>query len=116
YLHNVAQEPLQRYLDSISFFHSLNKRSLYSKDFRSQLGGRNRAASLFEEYAARVKSGEPLDTLLYLDSKMYLPGDILTKVDRMSMAVWLEARVPVFDHKLIDFVTRIPSDLQMNCF
>src|SRR5436305_430812 len=69
YLHNVAQEPLQRYLDSISFFHSLNKRSLYSRDFRSQLNGRNRAAALFEEYAARVKSGEPLDTLLYLDSK-----------------------------------------------
>jgi asparagine synthase (glutamine-hydrolysing) len=114
YLHNVSQEPLHRYLDSVSLFNGLNKRSLYSTDFRSQLGGSNRAAMLFEEYSARVRSTEPIDTLLYLDSKTYLPGDILTKVDRMSMAVSLEARVPLLDHKLIEFVTRIPSELKMN--
>jgi asparagine synthase (glutamine-hydrolysing) len=55
-----------------------------------------------------------LDALLYLDSKTYLPGDILTKVDRMSMAVSLEARAPLLDHKLIEFVTRIPATLKMN--
>ncbi|MDT4954758.1 MAG: hypothetical protein QOJ02_2896 [Acidobacteriota bacterium] len=113
YLHNVALDPVQRYLDSVSYFTSLNKQSLYSTDFRSQLSGQGKAASLFEEYAARVKSPEPLDTLLYLDSKTYLPGDILTKVDRMSMAASLEARVPLLDHKLIEFVTRIPSGLKM---
>jgi asparagine synthase (glutamine-hydrolysing) len=113
YLHNVALEPLQRYLDSVSYFTSLNKRSLYSTDFRSQLNGRNPAASLFEELGAQVKSGDPLDSLLYLDSKTYLPGDILTKVDRMSMAASLEARVPLLDHKLIEFVTRIPSEFKM---
>jgi asparagine synthase (glutamine-hydrolysing) len=113
YLHNVALEPLQRYLDSVSYFTSLNKRSLYSTDFSSQLNGRNLAASLFEELGARVKSGDPLDSLLYLDSKTYLPGDILTKVDRMSMAASLEARVPLLDHKLIEFVTRIPSEFKM---
>ncbi len=51
--------------------------------------------------------------LLYLDSKTYLPGDILTKVDRMSMAASLEARVPLLDHKLIDFVMQIPSELKL---
>ena len=60
-----------------------------------------------------VKTGQPLDRLLYLDSKTYLPGDILTKVDRMSMAVSLEARVPLLDHKLIDFVTRIPASMKL---
>ena len=54
-----------------------------------------------------------LDSLLYIDSKTYLPGDILTKVDRMSMAVSLEARVPLLDHKLIEFVTRIPASMKM---
>lgn len=113
YLHNVSQDPLNRYLDSISFFNGLNKRSLYAPDFRSQLNTENTPASIFKEYAARVSSGEPLDTLLYLDSKTYLPGDILTKVDRMTMAVSLEARVPLLDHKLIEFVTRIPARMKM---
>ena len=114
YLHNVSQDPLHRYLDSVSFFTSLAKRSLYSADLRSRLGGgASRAASLFEEHAGRVESSEPLDTLLYLDSKTYLPGDILTKVDRMSMAVSLEARVPLLDHKLIEFVTRLPASAKM---
>ena len=62
----------------------------------------------------RVESNDPLDALLYLDSKTYLPGDILTKVDRMSMAVSLEARAPLLDHKLIEFVTRLPASLKMH--
>jgi asparagine synthase (glutamine-hydrolysing) len=114
YLHNVSQDPLHRYLDSVSLFNGLKKRALYSTGFRAQLDGSNRAAMIFEEYAARVNSGAPIDMLLYLDSKTYLPGDILTKVDRMSMAVSLEARVPLLDHKLIEFVTRIPSELKLN--
>ena len=70
-------------------------------------------AALFRDYAARVPGGDPLDVLLYLDSKTYLPGDILTKVDRMSMAVSLEARVPLLDHKLIEFAARLPAGLKM---
>ncbi|HEX8723188.1 MAG TPA: asparagine synthase (glutamine-hydrolyzing) [Pyrinomonadaceae bacterium] len=114
YLHNVSLDPLARYLDSVSFMTALNKLSLYAGDFSARLNGQGGApARLFREHAARVRSGEPLDTLLYLDSKTYLPGDILTKVDRMSMAVSLEARVPLLDHKLIEFVTRIPPALKV---
>jgi asparagine synthase (glutamine-hydrolysing) len=51
--------------------------------------------------------------LLYLDSKTYLVSDILTKVDRMSMAASLEARVPLLDYKLIEFVQTIPTDLKL---
>jgi len=113
YLHNVALDPVNRYLDSVSVFTGLNKQRLYAGDFTKQLGSDGGVISEFRAYAAKVKSGDPLDQLLLIDSKTYLPGDILTKVDRMSMAVSLEARVPLLDHKLIEFVMRIPVSMKM---
>lgn len=56
-----------------------------------------------------------LSRILYTDLKMYLPGDILVKVDRMSMANALEVRSPLLDHKVIEFAARIPSRMKMMC-
>ena len=114
FLHNVALDSLDRYLDSISIFTELNKPLLYTDAFRGQLQRNGDEVTPFRSYAERVRTGEPLDALLYIDSKTYLPGDILTKVDRMSMAVSLEARVPLLDHKLIEFVNSIPASLKLN--
>lgn len=113
YLHNISLDPIDRYLDSLSYFTELNKNALYTSDFQNALGTTDRVARSFREYANRVKTNEPLDQLLYIDSKTYLPGDILTKVDRMSMATSLEVRVPLLDHKLIEFVTKIPARLKL---
>jgi len=113
YVHNVALEPLDRYIEDISIFTRLNKPALYTNDFLRQ-SGKSEAAARFREIALRSRADDPLDPLLYLDSKTYLPGDILAKVDRMSMAVSLETRVPLLDHKLIEFVcARIPADMKM---
>ena len=53
------------------------------------------------------------DPQYYLDLKSYLPLDILTKVDRMSMAHSIEARVPLLDHPLVEFAATIPPELQL---
>jgi asparagine synthase (glutamine-hydrolysing) len=115
YLRNVSLDPIDRYIDSISQFTELHKRSLYTDGFRRGLNAAGGAigTELFRSFANSIDTGNALDPLLYLDSKTYLPGDILTKVDRMSMAVSLEARAPLLDHKLIDFVSRIPASMKL---
>ena len=113
YLHNVSLDPIGRYLDNVSVFTGLTKGSLYTADFSDQLRESDHLGSYFRELSGNVRTDAKLDSLLYIDSKTYLPGDILTKVDRMSMAVSLEARVPLLDHKLIEFVTRIPASMKL---
>ena len=114
YLYNVSLNTVDRYIDSVSQFNSQRKEYLYSKDFKASLGGAFGAGERqFRAFAESISTGNSIDNLLYLDSKTYLPGDILTKVDRMSMANSLEARAPLLDHKLIEFVVNIPPALKM---
>lgn len=56
---------------------------------------------------------EPLDRAQYADMMIALPGDILTKVDRMSMAVSLEAREPLLDHHLVEFAATLPAHMRV---
>lgn len=113
FLFNISLDAADRYIDSISLFNSQRKKCLYGRDFYSRLGDGHAGESEFKRIGNNVSSGNPINRLLYLDSKTYLPGDILTKVDRMTMANSLEARAPLLDHELIEYVSEIPSDLKL---
>ncbi len=64
-------------------------------------------------YYNKASGTDHFSKVLYTDLKSYLPGDILVKVDRMSMANSLEVRSPLLDHKVIEFAARIPSALKI---
>jgi len=112
FLRNASLAAPARYVDSLCYFSEDAKHALLSDKTRSGLGNYN-SAEAFANLFGVPASPDPLDHLLYLDSKTYLPGDILTKVDRMTMAHSIEARAPLLDHKLIEFVQSIPAGLKL---
>ncbi len=70
------------------------------------------AVDRFHEHAAAAGDVSDEDRMLYQDTVMYLPGDILTKVDRMSMANSLEVRVPLLDYRMVEFAAALPFHLK----
>ncbi len=86
--------------------------ALYSDSFTASLGGfRGEDELIALMRNAPGRSG--LDRAQYADLTFWMPGDILTKVDRTSMAVSLEAREPLLDHRLVEFAARLPEGMRV---
>jgi asparagine synthase (glutamine-hydrolysing) len=93
-------------------FESDTRQSLYAGDFARDIRDADPFAGFRTAYDS-CPSADPLDRALYVDVKTYLVDDILMKVDKMSMAVSLEARVPLLDHKLLEFAATVPTGLKL---
>jgi asparagine synthase (glutamine-hydrolysing) len=82
----------------------------------SQAGAKADALDLYRMVFGRTNAQHPLNRMLYVDTRFYLPNDMLVKVDRMSMANSLEAREPMLDYRLVEFAARLPPHLKLNGF
>lgn len=106
---NITLPSRDRYLDGISFLPALNRdRNLFCDDFVEHSRAYTDPLRQFQRYYDDAPADDQLSRLLYLDTKTYLTADIMTKVDRMSMATSLEMRAPILDHVFMEWVTSLP--------
>ncbi|PXW78464.1 asparagine synthase (glutamine-hydrolysing) [Blastomonas natatoria] len=109
---SLARTGAEGYADAVGVTDYGARQALYSDSHRTALGGyRGEDHMIALMNAAPARSG--LDAAQYADMKLWLPGDILTKVDRTSMAVSLEAREPLLDYRLIEFSASLPESLRV---
>jgi asparagine synthase (glutamine-hydrolysing) len=111
-LQALGRTSAQAYAAAVGVAPRLTRSILYRREFAARLEGH-----VAEQRYVRAMEGAPATDALsraqYADLKIWLPGDILTKVDRTSMAVSLEAREPLLDHRLVEFAARLPATLRL---
>ncbi len=108
----LARDTVAGYFHGVSLLSDAQRRALYSPAFRRELQG-YQAVEVLRRHAAVAPTDDPLSLVQYLDVKTYLVGDILTKVDRASMAHALEVREPLLDHELMGWVSGLPTRLKL---
>ncbi len=109
-LHRHSLSLLDSYLADLCIYHSQQQSALFEKN-----GGTNANRSVFRlgrQLADDAGSRDLLSQMQYVDQMLYLPDDILVKVDRASMAVSLEARAPLLDYRLAEFMATVPAELR----
>ncbi len=108
----LARSPAEAYLHGVSIFPDTGRQQLFSADLKRELAGYE-AAEVFRRHLGGKSFPDPLSMIQYLDYQTYLPGDILTKVDRASMAHSLEVRVPFLDYRFVEWAAHLPSGLKL---
>ena len=112
--YNVSLPWRERYVDGISFVPSFERdMPLLSDAFRDVLRTAGNPDDVMYRYFDQAPAKDPVSQMLYVDTKTYMVADILTKVDRMSMATSLEVRVPILDHLFVEWVTGLPAEWKL---
>ncbi|MGH9325174.1 MAG: asparagine synthase (glutamine-hydrolyzing) [Terriglobia bacterium] len=113
----LLAQPLQKYYysrtsDPAQFFNR-SRNTLFTAEFLASLNG-NHPGAITERHFAAVRGCSPLNQMLYVDTKTWLPDDLLIKADRMTMANSLELRVPLLDHLVLEFAASLPARWKLN--
>ncbi len=108
----IARDSIEGYFHGVSVMPDGLREQVFSQKLKGELQG-YRAIEVLLSHAAHAPTRHPLSLVQYLDMKTYLPGDILTKVDRASMAHALEVRVPLLDHQLVEWISSLPPELKL---
>jgi asparagine synthase (glutamine-hydrolysing) len=111
FLRHFSLPELERYLDASTLFAKDEKKKLFRPESFEALAGDDPWRGALERL--RENRGHWLSAVQRFDLTTYLPLDILTKVDRTSMAHSIEVRAPLLDHELVEFAARIPPELQL---
>lgn len=111
-LEALARDSVEGYFHSVSIMKDSMRQRLFSASFNRSLQG-YQAVEVLRAHADKCPVQDPLSRVQYLDMKTYLVGDILTKVDRASMAHALEVRVPLLDHKLVEWISGLPVSFKL---
>lgn len=109
WLADLGADPLDRYASLVELFSPAAKRSLLSPAGAAELDGYDDRWHLRENWRPEL---DPQTRMHYVDLKTYLPGDILTKVDRASMSASVEVRPPLLDHELVESVFGLPAEIR----
>jgi asparagine synthase (glutamine-hydrolysing) len=109
-LRRISLDVLDRHLEVMSFFPPRDLARVLSAGLRRELAGHDPYAAARDLHARAAATTGDLPALLHLDALTYMTDDVLVKVDRTSMMHSLEVRVPLIDHKVLEFVARIPFE------
>jgi asparagine synthase (glutamine-hydrolysing) len=103
----------REYSHSMTIFRADERAEVLSREVFAELSGRDALAYMLDFYNAPHLPDDDVDRMLYSDTMTYLPGDLLVKVDRMTMAHSLEGRSPLLDHKVLEFAASLPGSQKL---
>ncbi|HZR41867.1 MAG TPA: asparagine synthase (glutamine-hydrolyzing) [Ktedonobacteraceae bacterium] len=111
---NLSQDTPQRWMNWFGIFNGPLKENLLAESTKAQID--LDSSRDFRRWLERNPQRDGLSSMLYLDTKIWLPDNLLMKGDKMTMAASLEGRIPLLDYKLIEYAASIPSNVKTRGF